>query len=590
MAYTISALNFLRGSVPVFHVDSIFSHFPDLGFNETIHVPFNTLIRLIAPSRYNPNRTYIKDRTGKVWEFSLSWGDNAGGVYLKFGISIDGVGAYENFTTTAYRNSIVSTEFILTAAVTLDNEIIFFLFRPDATKYNTTDAVGVFVNGVTTCVAYSQYTNLPSGTTLGEFVDMFSGLSNPHVYYLNFADEWLTMGYIGNTVSSYLMAPDGRLVLYASNPISTYILSSITPDPLPIIPYGPIADSQPSGGIGTYDFIQSDNIDFPSLPTLSAVSTGFVSLWSPTEEQMLRLSSFMWNADLLTVDFWKKLIANPMDLIYGLNLVPLNLSSLGYIDGTGTVVVGLINTGISMDHLSSQWVLFDCGSVDIDETWGAYLDYDPYTKLEIYLPFCGVHPLKVDDFTPGTISLRYYIDLLSGTCIAVVKSTKSNKHNDVLNSVVYQFMGNCAAQIPVTAQQFADAVRSAINIAASVGSMVATGVGGASAVETASDMMHTGASMVENVMNIKPSIERSGAIGSSGAVLAVRTPYLILTRPRMARPDSQSEYTGYPSFITETLNDLSGWTIVQAIHLDDIPCTAEEMDEIDALLKGGVIF
>ena len=257
-----------------------------------------------------------------------------------------------------------------------------------------------------------------------------------------------------------------------------------------------------------------------------------------------------------------------------------------------------------MNHLSSQWVLFDCGTITLDETWGAYLDYDPYTKLEIYLPFCGAHPLKVDDFMPGTISLKYYIDLLSGTCVAVVKSIKSNKHGDVLDSVVYQFMGNCAAQIPVTAQQFADAVRAAINIAASIGSMVATGVGGAAAAagaknalggisttaHTVSQEVSTGASVVENVMNIKPAIERSGAIGSAGSLLSVRTPYLILTRPRMARPESQNVYTGYPSFITETLGDLKGWTIVQAIHLDNIPCTADEINEIDELLKGGVIF
>lgn len=369
-------------------------------------------------------------------------------------------------------------------------------------------------------------------------------------------------------------------------------------------PYSDIEPSVTGGGDGTYIFQDSDPIDFPIVPSLAAVNTGFVSLWSPTEQQMLDLSSYMWNANPLTIDFWKKLVADPKDLIFGLSLVPLNLEGLGYIDGQGSVVVGLINTGIVMDKVSSQWVQFDCGSVDIEEAWGAYLDYDPYTKLEIYLPFCGVHPIRVDDFTPGTISLKYYIDLLSGTCVAVIKSTKSNKHGDVLNSVVYQFMGNCAAQIPVTSQQFADAVRSAISIAASIGSMVAVGVGGAAAANTAgsastarairaqtvSHELSTGASAVENVMNIKPAIERSGAIGSTAALLGVRRPYLILTRPRMARPDKQSTYTGYPSFITETLGDITGWTIVQAIHLEAIPCTSEEMSEIDELLKGGVIF
>lgn len=443
------------------------------------------------------------------------------------------------------------------------------------------------------------------GQSIGLFILIFSDNVWVPYFYWNSSNNFIPA--TSNAFGGFTLV-DATITIrsISSSELSEYsaLGESLKSAVFGIDPYDGLPSSRIGGGDGTYDFSTSTAISFPTLPTLSAVSTGFVSLWSPTVEQMLDLSSFMWNADVFTTDFWKKLIANPMDLIYGLSIVPLNLQSLGYIDGTGTVVVGLINTGIEMDHLSSQWVEFDCGSINVDETWGAYLDYDPYTKLEIYLPFCGVHPLKVDDFMPGVISLKYYIDLLSGTCIAVVKSTKGNLHDDTLDSVVYQFMGNCAAQIPVTAQQFADAVRSAISIAASIGSMVATGVGGAAALSAAkntgvavsttariaSQELSTGASAVENVMNLKPAIERSGAIGSSGALLGVRTPYLILTRPRMARPDKQSVYTGYPSFITETLGDLTGWTIVQAIHLDGIPCTSEELNEIDALLKGGVIF
>ena len=234
-----------------------------------------------------------------------------------------------------------------------------------------------------------------------------------------------------------------------------------------------------------------------------------------------------------------------------------------------------------MDKVSRQWLEVDCGSITIDETWGAYLDYDPFTKLEIYLPFCGTHPLRIDDFMPGTISLKYVIDLLTGTCVATIKSTKGTDHDDVLDSVIYSFQGNCATQIPITAQQFADSVRSSISLAASIGTMVATG---GSAVP---GML---ASTVDNVMGIKPGIERSGAVGSSGSLLGVRTPYLILTRPRQARPKLQNTYTGYPSFITEKLGDLVGYTELQEIHLENMTATDTEISEITALLKGGVIF
>ncbi|MBO5968773.1 MAG: hypothetical protein J6S14_09785 [Clostridia bacterium] len=377
-------------------------------------------------------------------------------------------------------------------------------------------------------------------------------------------------------------------------------------------PYDEIPESGPAGGGTDPDFTSSDVVDYPVMPSLSAVSTGFISLWAPTEDQMLDLSSFMWNANPLTIEFWKKLLADPMDMIYGLNIIPLELETAG----VDTVTVGLISTGIEMNILASQWVELNCGYIDLDETWGAYLDYDPFTKLEIYLPYCGTHPLKVDDFMPGRISLMYHIDVLTGSCVALIKSTKTDKHGDVVDSVMYQFMGNCATQIPVTAAQYADAVRSVISLAASVGSLIAGPGAGAAMTSTTSnfergpkgrmrlqsktvtektssprdDGASVGSSTIDAVMGMKPGIERSGAIGASGGLLSVQTPYLILTRPRQARPADQNKYTGYPSFITENLGDLEGLTIVKAIHMNNMSCTTEELSEIEDLLRNGVIF
>lgn len=369
-------------------------------------------------------------------------------------------------------------------------------------------------------------------------------------------------------------------------------------------PYDQIPSSSQAGGVSSpFDFSDSDDIDFPANPGVSAVNTGFISLWAPTPQQMLRLSSYMWNADALTIDFWKRLWADPLDIIYGLNIIPVDFRATGrnIIGGTESVVVGLVDTKVPMDYLVEQWIELDCGSINLAEAWGAYLDYDPYTKLEIYLPYCGIHPLKVDDFMSGTISLKYKIDLLSGACVALIKATKPNDDENNLDSVVYQFMGNCATQVPVTAAQYADAVRAVISLAGSIGSMVATGVAAAAgagagglskagAARVAGSEISAGSAAVENVMSIKPGIERSGAIGSAAGLLGVQTPYLIITRPRQARPDEQNVYTGYPSFMTRTLGDLTGWTMVKAIHLEGIGCTADELSEIDNLLKEGVIF
>ena len=111
--------------------------------------------------------------------------------------------------------------------------------------------------------------------------------------------------------------------------------------------------------------------------------------------------------------------------------------------------------------------------------------------------------------------------------------------------------------------------------------MVATG--GATAPMTAATIASTA------VNSMKPSVEKSGSMGGMGGMLGVQTPYLILTRPRQARPARQNTFTGYPSFITMKLSDCSGYTEIESIHLEKISATEQELSEIESLLKGGVI-
>ena len=46
---------------------------------------------------------------------------------------------------------------------------------------------------------------------------------------------------------------------------------------------------------------------------------------------------------------------------------------------------------------------------------------------------------------------------------------------------------------------------------------------------------------------------------------------------------------GQCSNITMNLSDCKGFTMVEYVHLHDIPATADEIKEIEALLKEGVI-
>lgn len=325
--------------------------------------------------------------------------------------------------------------------------------------------------------------------------------------------------------------------------------------------------STTGGGTGNFDGT-SDSIDIPGLPTLSAVDAGFITLFTPTIEQLSNLSSYMWS-DAFDVATFKKIFADPMQAILGLSIVPVSVPN----GGERVVTVGNISTGISMATATSQYVEVDCGTINVNEYWGAYLDYDPFTKAEIYLPYVGIHPLSVDDIMGKPVHVVYHVDILSGACCAYVKCG---------NSVLYSFIGQCASSIPVTGNDWTNVINGVLNVAGSVGSMVATG--GATA------PMAIGTIASTAVNSLKQSVEKSGSMGGTGGMLGVQTPYIILTRPRQAVPSGQNTFIGYPSFITTKLADLSGYTEVDKVHLENIDATDGELNEIETLLKNGVIF
>lgn len=331
-------------------------------------------------------------------------------------------------------------------------------------------------------------------------------------------------------------------------------------------PYKSGGSSGTGGGTGSFDGT-GDNIDIPGLPTLSATSTGFITLFNPSITQLNELSSFMWSSGF-DLETFKKLFANPMDCILGLSIVPVAVPN----GETSTVSVGNISTGISMTKAASQYVTVDCGTLNVNEYWGAYLDYDPYTKAEIYLPYIGTHALAVDDIMGKSVHVVYHVDILSGACAAYVKCG---------GSVLYTFIGQCSSSIPVTGNDWTNVINGVLSIAGAIGSMVATG--GASAPMAAGMIASTA------VNGLKPNVEKSGSMSGTGGMLGIQTPYLILTRPRQALPARQNTFTGYPSFITSKLGSLSGYTEIEEIHLENIPGTEQEISEIENLLKRGVI-
>ena len=373
-------------------------------------------------------------------------------------------------------------------------------------------------------------------------------------------------------------------------------------------------------GRGNFDRT-SDSIAVPSLPTLSATKTGFVTLYKPSLSQLVQLCEYLWGS--IVLNMLRNLLMNPMDLIIGLGIVPVSAPA----STTSSPGVAEITIPIIMNQYDSQYYEYDCGTLKIEEFWGTAFDYAPFTQIQVYLPYVGVRELNVDEVMGQTIGVKYHIDLFGGGLMAYVT---------VNGSIRYQFSGNCMQQIPVNAANFDNLLQNLVSVACVVGSGIAASGAGAAASDAAAIAsrdatgiarldygMSAGAAnafgdavgayqgaragmaamsewesshgmqlmgcTLDTVINSKPRIERTGSMASTTGQLSVQTPYLIISRAEQCLPEGYKHYRGYPSNITARLGDLDGYTEVEDIRINDLDATQPELVEIYQLLKKGVI-
>lgn len=349
-----------------------------------------------------------------------------------------------------------------------------------------------------------------------------------------------------------------------------------------------------------------DDIDIPSLPSLSAADSGFVTLYNPTLPQLKALATYMWSGPFDLSSF-KKIFADPMDCILGLSIVPVSVPN----GGVQQITIGNVSTGIAVSLAATNYIEVDCGSITVTRSFESYLDYAPFTTAEIYLPYIGYRHLETDDIMPPagessrTIHVVYKVDLFSGACIAFVKCK---------NSVMYSFTGQCATSVPVTGQNWTEFYKAVTNLVASAAGTLSAG-GGSSASSTmgnsgrmsdvrshvsemygqkqTSSVSHSiGASAVADaVFSYKPRIERSGSMGSAVGMLGIQKPYLVLRYPELCTPRRANEFLGYPSFFCKKIKDFKGQGFLQVeeVHLEHLPATEDEVEEIYSLLKSGVL-
>ena len=351
----------------------------------------------------------------------------------------------------------------------------------------------------------------------------------------------------------------------------------------------PIYDSDPYNDLpvaGDEPIPGGDSIPLPGFPQLNATSAGVIGLFCPSAAQMQLLSDFMWTdfggtgstvEDILKelVEAIKRTISNPLDYIIGLNIIP----SQGLSIGTSKVVrFGFVSSGVSMPVLASQYFTVDCGALAFDTLCGnTFLDYAPYSKFSIYLPYIGFKDVDPNDFVGHTIGVVYHGDCVTGGITAYV--TKDG-------SVMYQYSGCCALNVPLSADSWGETISGAISVA--TGIVAAAASGGAAGVGLAA--AKGAASVAANPSLLSPQVSHSGAVSGGAGCMGVQYPFVIREAVNFHSTVNFNKESGYPAYYYKKFADVTGFTTVLDPHVGNIEnATREELDEIERLLESGVI-
>lgn len=275
---------------------------------------------------------------------------------------------------------------------------------------------------------------------------------------------------------------------------------------------------------------------------------------------------------------------------------------------------------------------FTFGTKPINAFYHDFRDYEPYTKIEVYLPLCGSIELETAYFMEASLKIDYYYDIYTMSCTACLYRVKAGEE------LLYKTInGSIGAQIPMLSANmgaYQNQIKSIENamkqnnlklmtstaaLAAGViaapmtsgTSLIAAGTAALSGTAGIASSLQKQAELDYQIEHLQPSISITGAADPQLSLCEGQLmPKLIIKRPKMTTDYDQTIYAqtiGNACCINDILGYIEGDSespreglvvcssvdtsgISQLIDTDTyISPTAEEVNMIKQALSAGVI-
>lgn len=304
--------------------------------------------------------------------------------------------------------------------------------------------------------------------------------------------------------------------------------------------------------------------DAPIIPVISGSASHLWSVYNPSLSDINDFGAWLWSSNF--IDNLLKVFSNPMDAIIGIHKVYVTPDT----GSTQPIKCGFLTSSANAKIVTNQYKSIDCGSVQINEYFGNILDYSPYTRARIYLPFIGFVSLDINEIMRSTINVKYNVDVITGACLANIIISR-----DGYGGTLYSYGGSAIVTYPLSGGNYTGLINGLVGAGLSVAGGVISG----------NPAMALGA--VGNIASTRLQVQHSGGFNGCSGAMGIKKPYIVIDRSQSNIADNFNIIEGYGANTTTKLNNVTGFVRCKTIKLS---CNAynAELDEIINILKGGV--
>lgn len=333
-----------------------------------------------------------------------------------------------------------------------------------------------------------------------------------------------------------------------------------------------------------------------NLPTLGTLGV-FNRCFAMNANQVNALVDDLWSADdtvfQAIIDGLALLGGNPIEGIIDLRLYPFSISQFLSTSNTSNIIIGRtkLPTATGQKLNTNACAVIDLGSITIGNKYNNFMDFEPFSRYKLYVPYCGGCDLPANLVVGHTIKITMYVDLNTGSANAVIKIDGRN----------FKYVnGTIGVSIPVTSNDAANYATSIIQAGANTINTAANAVGGTIGNALKGNVGGAITSGITGAVNTAVSamdfstklndvdIQMQGTASPSCSLYNPNYCYLLREYHAPIIPSNYGHCVGYECRVNGNLSSMSGYTVFADYDLSNCTGTDDEKKELSVLLRAGV--